>query len=78
MNTFQQLSSYLSSGNKETKTFKKLLESSWLKVKLRAPAPSQLSQLIRQVKEAISDAQHFSSEGEQEYFDELIQRDLAS
>jgi hypothetical protein len=78
MTTFQQLSLLASQQLGVKPELKKLIENSWIKLELRIPKPLGLGELLSLTKEAIDDAKHFSSTGDQEYFDELVTRDLAS
>ena len=78
MTTFQALSNYWANNEDSITATKKLIENSWLKIEVKIPSTAKLAELIKHSREAIDDAKHLATKGDQSYFDELVQRDLAS
>jgi hypothetical protein len=77
MTTFQQLTSILSHQKRKEQHLRNLITDSWFKIHKKGLISNKFSTFILEAREALSDAQHFCCEGEHEYFDELVQRDLS-
>ena len=78
MTTFQQLSTLLSSKEEVQKDFNSLISLSRSKLESRFPSANKLIHFAELLKEALEDARHVSEQGDQEFFDELVGRDLSA
>lgn len=78
MTTFQKLNSLWPEIVKdEPKAALKIIENTWLKIEVSLPK-LKLREIVISAREAVDDAHHLTTQGDQSYFDELISRDLAS